>query len=146
MAANGVIGRDKGLPWKIDQEYQHYLNLIKDQTVIMGRKSYEIFGDDLTSQRVVVVSSTTKSIPKVTVTPSLEKALEYAGQFSEIIYLAGGQRIYQEGLLLADSLYISHIHQSYQGDAYFPAFNTTAWHVSQRKQHDLFTFKIYTRK
>jgi len=145
MAANRVIGRGEGLPWNIEQEYQHYLNLIKDQTVIMGRKSYNIFGDDLTSLRVIVVSTSIKSIPEVTVLPSLKRAIKYAGQFEETIYLAGGQRIYQEGLLLADSLYISHIHQSYEGDTYFPTISTMDWQVSKRKLYDQFTFKIYNR-
>lgn len=56
MSRDRVIGSGEGMPWNVPEEYQQFLSFVEDQTVIMGRRSYEIFGPDLTSAHTVVVS------------------------------------------------------------------------------------------
>ncbi len=145
IAANGTIGHQNRLPWNIEQEYNHYLELIRDQTVIMGRRSYEIFGTDLTSKRNVVVSKTINHRAGITVCNSLDGAIEFASKFNEIIYIAGGVRIYQQGLAMADSLYISHIHRNYKGDTFFPSIDPKQWQRAKSVSYPDFTFTIYRR-
>ena len=43
IGSNHIIGNGDGLPWHIPSEYDQFLGYVKDQTVIMGRRSYEIF-------------------------------------------------------------------------------------------------------
>ena len=146
VAANGTIGYQNQLPWNIDQEYKHYLELIRDQTVIMGRKTYEIFNEDLTSKRNIVLSESLNQMDHAIVKKSLKHALEYARGFDEVIYLAGGYNVYNQGLEIADQLYISHIHDRYTGDTFFPSIDPNQWQITESEVYPEFTFAIYKRK
>ena len=145
VAANGVIGHQGALPWNIEAEYRHYLKTVRNQTVIMGRRSYDIFGSDLTARRAVIVSNTLNTKPGVAIKNSLDQAIEYARCFEEGIYLAGGQGIYEEGLALAHELYISHIHQQYPGDTYFPNIDPQQWLRTKSVPYKEFTYTEYRR-
>lgn len=37
----GVIGKDGDLPWRSKSEMQHFLSVIEDGVLVMGRKSFE---------------------------------------------------------------------------------------------------------
>ena len=50
MSRERVIGQGEGMPWDVPAEFDQFLGFIRDQTVIMGRRSWEIFGADLTSR------------------------------------------------------------------------------------------------
>ncbi|MEE3258297.1 MAG: dihydrofolate reductase [Candidatus Latescibacterota bacterium] len=56
MSKDRVIGSGDGMPWSVPEEYQQFLGFVEGQTVTMGRRSYEIFGPDLTSAHNIVVS------------------------------------------------------------------------------------------
>ena len=56
MSTERVIGNGDGMPWDVPEEYAHFLRIVDGQTIIIGRRSYEIFGDGLTSAHTVVVS------------------------------------------------------------------------------------------
>jgi len=143
VGSNGVIGRGNDMPWWVPEEYQHFLNLITNQTVILGRVTYERF-KDLPGKRNLVVSHS-KNIKGVQVFPSVELALSSAMTFPETIYIAGGETIYQQTLHLSDALYLSFIKGHFTGDHYFPSFSETEWRLESREQHTEFEFRIYQR-
>ena len=76
IGSNYIIGNGDSLPWHIPSEYDQFLSYVKDQTVIMGRRSYEIFKKDMLPKRMVVVSRTIKT-DRASVFASLEEALSY---------------------------------------------------------------------
>ena len=145
LGENRVIGDKDKMPWWVPEEYQQFLNLIKDQTVIMGRKTYEIFSKDLPSQRNLVVSRGQHFYPRAEIVPSLEAALYRADQFSENIFIAGGATIYEHALPFADKMYLSWIKGDYAGDTWFPEFDERDWHVEHKIEHDQFNFVIYKK-
>jgi CRP-like cAMP-binding protein len=63
MSRNRVIGSGKGMPWSVPDEYRQFLDFVRGQSVIMGRRSFEIFGSDLGETSNFVISRTTKEIP-----------------------------------------------------------------------------------
>jgi dihydrofolate reductase len=146
MAENRVIGSGDGLPWDVPEEYEQYRRFIADQTVIMGRRSFEIFGDDLTSRHAVVVSRSKKHIEGAVVCGSLEEAAEKAATFGRTVFINGGASIYEQALPLADEMYLSIIKGRYAGDAYFPEFDEIEWEIVERQDHDEFEFRHYRRK
>jgi len=145
MAENRVIGLGDGLPWDVPEEYEQYRRFIADQTVIMGRRSYEIFGHDLTSRHAVVVSRSRQDIPGAVVCGSLEEAVVKATSFGRTVFVNGGASIYEQALPLVDQMYLSIIKGQYSGDAYFPAFDEAAWEIVERRDHDAFEFRRYRR-
>lgn len=145
IGSNRIIGNGDGLPWHIPTEYQQFLDYIKDQTVLMGRRSYEIFKNDMLPKRMVVVSRTLKT-DRATVFPSLPEALEHSRKFPEDIYVCGGQAIYEESLQFADYMYLSFIKGEHQGNVYFPDFEVGEWSKEKEVEHPEFVFVIYRRK
>ena len=55
MSGDRVIGSGDGMPWHIPEEFDQSLRFVEGETVIMGRRSYEIFGTDLTSEHAISV-------------------------------------------------------------------------------------------
>lgn len=67
-----------------------------------------------------------KSSP-VVICPSIKKAMDFCShqevleKYGSEIFITGGGEIYKQTLSLADRLYITRIHQEYEGDAFYPA-------------------------
>jgi dihydrofolate reductase len=142
IGSDHIIGTGHGLPWHIPSEYNQFLGYIRDQTVVMGRRSYEIFKHHTLPKRIVVVSRSLHTM-KASVFRSLPEAMEYAESFPEDIYICGGQTIYEESIPLADYMYLSFIKGEHKGKVFFPEFEKEQWIVEKEAEHDEFIFVIY---
>lgn len=145
MTRSRVIGKGAGLPWDLPEEYAHFLEQVRGQPVILGRRSYEIFGRDLAASPLVVVSSTATLLPVAAVCRSVEAAVERARTLGPRIFSAGGAAIYRQTLPLADTLYLSIVKGDHEGDTYFPEFDEHEWTVTRRDDHPRFEFRVYER-
>lgn len=146
MSKGRVIGSGEGMPWSVAEEYQQFLRLVEGQTVIMGRRSYEIFGPDLTSAHNIVISRSGVDQEGVEVCGSVEAAVERANSYGKTVFSAGGGSIYTQTLPLAKEMYLSYIKGDFTGDAYFPEFDDSEWDVVERRDHEGFEFVHYRRK
>jgi dihydrofolate reductase len=146
MSSDRVIGRGDGMPWDVPEEYAQFLRFVRGQTVIIGRRSYEIFGGGLTSAHTVVVSRSSGELPGAVLAPSVEQAVRVAESFGKTVFSAGGASIYEQTLPLADTMYLSYIKGRFTGDAYFPAFSEREWVVERREDHPRFEFVVYRRR
>jgi dihydrofolate reductase len=144
IGSNHIIGNGAGLPWHIPSEYSQFLDYVKDQTVIMGRRSYEIFKKDMLPKRMVVVSRSLQR-DRASVFASLPEALAYSKSFPEDVFICGGQSIYEESISHADYMYLSFVKGEHQGNVYFPEFDVSKWSVEKREDHDEFVFVIYRK-
>lgn len=117
-----VIGKDGRIPWNIDGEKSRFRELTTGNVVVMGRRTYEEIGRPLPNRETIVVSNTqVYGGPMCRTASSLSEAIEMAGDRD--IYIAGGARLYEEALPLADRLYITEIGAQFEGDTYFPAYD-----------------------
>jgi dihydrofolate reductase (trimethoprim resistance protein) len=146
MSSNRVIGSGDGMPWDVPEEYDHFLGLIEGKTIIIGRRSYEIFGGNLSSRHNIVISRSQRDIGGAIVVPSVERAMELAEGFGGEYFSAGGATIYAQTISLADTMYLSYIKGQFAGDAYFPEFSAEEWAVARREDHPRFEFVIYRRR
>ena len=153
VARNGVIGRDNALPWRLPADMKHFKELTIGHTVIMGRKTYDSIGRPLPGRtNIVLTRSADFQAEGVIAAASLQRALEIAAGAEEVMII-GGSRVYELALPGADRLYITHIEESYEGDAWFPEFDPTQWRVIASESHapDLknpcaYRFVTYERK
>ena len=146
MSHDRVIGSGDGMPWEVPEEYEHFQRLVDGQTIIIGRRSFEIFGETLTSAHTVVVSHSTDLPPGATaVVPSVEEAARLAESYGRTVFSAGGASIYEQTLPMADAMYLSYIKGKFAGDAYFPEFDEREWTVERREDHTRFEFVVYRR-
>ncbi len=144
MTKNRVIGQGDGMPWDIPEEYQTFIDNIRGQTVIMGRKSYEVFGPDLTSAQTIVVSRSNPEIG-VPVVDGIEAAIGLASEYGAKTFVAGGAQIYKLALPHANWMYLSEIKKDYEGDKYFPEFNRGQWEVAREEDHEKFIYREWKR-
>ena len=150
VAANGVIGADGKLPWRLPEDLKHFKALTLGHPVIMGRKTWESLGRPLPGrENIVVTRSAGYDAPGASVAASLEAALALcAGE--PVVYVIGGSELYAAALLFADGLVLTEIHRDYDGDTRFPDFDRKSWRETQRKRQTSadglrFDFVLYER-
>lgn len=135
VGRNGVIGREGALPWRLPEDLKRFKALTMGHVMIMGRKTYESIGRLLPGRRSVIVSRQAGyAVPGATVATSLENAIAAAGDVPEVFVIGGGE-IYKVALQLAHRLLVTEVDASPEGDAYFPAVDTTIWRETARETH-----------
>jgi len=145
MSENRVIGSGDGLPWDVPAEYEQYLRFVGGQTIVMGRKSFEIFAPDLPEGTTAIVVSRSAAIDGVRVVASLEEALSVAEGLGKTVFVAGGGSIYAQAVPLADEMYLSTIKGDFEGDTYFPEFDADEWELVEERDEPEFVFRRYRR-
>lgn len=119
---NRVIGRGGQLPWSIPEDTAFFQNKTLRHTVIMGARSFGEWPSCTRGRDAVVVTHDPSSLPStVHAAATLPEAIAKAQTLRGEIYLCGGQRIYEEGLPLADELHLTLVHTEIaDGDTFFP--------------------------
>lgn len=155
VAANGVIGVDGGMPWHLPADLRHFKRTTTGHPVILGRVTYESIeadlGGPLPGRTNVVLSSSDPDVPpEVVVAGSVDEALAAAREAAadrgvDTVYVAGGARVYEQFLPLADRLVLTEIHEAYEGDTGFPEFDRGEWREVERDGRDGFDFVVYDR-
>ena len=121
VAENGVIGRDGQLPWRLPADLQHFKTLTLGKPVVMGRKTWQSLGRPLPGRRNIVISRNPQFRAEgADIFPSLEQALASLHAVDEVMVIGGGE-IYQAAWSRADTLYLTRVHASPEGDTRFPA-------------------------
>jgi len=146
VGANGVIGRDGGLPWHLPEDLAHFKRLTLGHVLVMGRRTYESIGRSLPGRTTVVVTrDETWAAAGVTVAHSIEQALEIAAGIDGSVFVVGGADVFRETLPSADRLHLTHVDASPDGDTVFPDVDWSQWVEIGRELRDGFTFVDYAR-
>lgn len=132
-AENGVIGIDNRMPWHLPGDFRYFKACTLGKPIIMGRKTWDSLGRPLPGRLNLVVSRQAGlALEGAEVFSSLDAAIARAeawacenGQ-SEVM-LIGGAQLYALGLPFADRLYLTRVNAAPAGDAFFPAFDHSAW-------------------
>lgn len=139
MATNRVIGKDNGLIWHLPNDLQFFKANTMGKPMIMGRNTFDSIGRPLPGRtNIVVTRSTTYSPAGIVVAHSLEQAISLARDIAakdnvDEIMIIGGAQIYEQSLKLADRIYLTQVHATLEGDAFFPEFDTTQWKEVERQ-------------
>jgi dihydrofolate reductase len=145
LSQESVIGLNGKMPWHIPEEYEHFLTTIAAKTVIIGRKSFAIFGPTLTSAHTVVVTRSSESFAKAMPARSIAEAVTIAASLGQEVYVAGGADIYQQMVPLADRMLLSFVKGDYAGDAYFPLIGPE-WKIVFQEDRGAYTLVEYRRE
>lgn len=152
-ADNNVIGIDNAMPWHIPDDFKHFKSVTMGKPCIMGRKTFESIvaqlGKPLPGRTSIVVTRTPETFTDAIACGSLALAVEAAGQEDpEEIMIIGGAQIYAQALeqKLVDKIYLTRVHQSPEGDAFFPTLNMNEWGEAEHDAHEGFSFITLLRK
>ena len=148
-AENRVIGRAGRLPFDIPEDKAWFHEKTAGQTVVLGRICYETWPRVRADGRqpVVITSDPARILlgaersPRPTgsaVTPltaaNVPAALALAQTLPGEIMICGGQRIYEETLLLAHRIYLTLVHAEVPGETCFPEWRHLPWREAARRE------------
>lgn len=142
LAQNRVIGRDNQLPWHLPADLKHFKAKTLGKPIIMGRKTWDSLGRPLPGRLNLVVSRQAGlQLEGAEVLASLEAAIVRAEQWAreqgvDELMLIGGAQLYEQGLALAERLYLTRVALQPEGDAWFPAFAEDAWRCGECEEHE----------
>jgi dihydrofolate reductase len=114
-AANGVIGRDGGLPWHISADLKRFKRLTMGSVMIMGRRTFDSLPGVLPGRRhIVLTRDSAWQAPGVEVVQSVEEALQRAG--GEPVTVIGGAEIFRLFLPIATRIELTEVLTDAEGD------------------------------
>ena len=146
VAENRVIGRDDDMPWHLPEDLKHFRAVTRDNTVVMGRVTFEGIGHPLPYRsNIVVTRQTGWSADGVFVAGSIEDAIELAKGFEGDIMIIGGAEVYAQAMPYADVQVLTEVHRSVQGDRFYPDFDRADWTETEREDHEDLSFVRYER-
>jgi dihydrofolate reductase len=135
MSENRVIGLHNKLPWHLPADLRHFKKLTLGKPILMGRRTWESLPGILPErQHIVMTRDQTYSADDCTVVHSFQQALARLEDVSEVM-VVGGAALYKIALPWADRLYMTLVHATVAGDAYFPPFDESQWREVERRYH-----------
>lgn len=158
--ANGVIGRDGDLPWRLRSDLQRFKAITVGKPCIMGRRTWESLPLKPLPGRLNLVLSRDESFTArgAVVCTTLDEAIEIARETAEEdgvdeICVIGGVALFEKALPRARRLYLTEVEAAPDGDVMFPAFDETGWielssdaHPAGEKDDHGFVFRVLERK
>lgn len=134
VAENNVIGNGLDLPWHIKEDWKYFKTKTLGKPVIMGRKCFDSLNGTPLPKRpnIIITRNTDFQAYGATVVHSFDEAIELGKKLAadlgvDEVMLAGGTAIYEDGLKIADRLYINEVHMKPDGDVFFPDFDRNQW-------------------
>ena len=178
IAENYAIGKKGDLLCHMPADLKHFKDITSGQTVMMGERTFfSLPKHPLPNRRNIVLTdvagktfegaeavySIDEMVDKVesrkTATSSLKvesrkTATSSLKVESEEAFVIGGGMVYRQMMPLADKLYITHIHHSWEdADTFFPEIKESEWklltaerHFADEKNPYDYTFATYGRR
>ena len=120
-AEKNEIGKNNQLLWHLPNDMKFFKNTTWGMVVIMGRKTFESMGKPLAGRmNIVITAQPGWKAANVTTANSLKDAIEKAKE-------ASYKEIYKQSMTLADCIYLTRVHASFDADTFFPEINPEQW-------------------
>ncbi|MDY6761811.1 MAG: dihydrofolate reductase [Candidatus Nanohaloarchaea archaeon] len=154
VARNGVIGKDRDIPWRYPEDWEHFKETTMGHPVIMGRVTYEGIvdglGEPLPGRTNIVLGHEEMDVPDGVVNVhGIDAAVNAAADTgADTAYVAGGASVYEQFLErgLVDRMVITEIPEEPDGDTYFPDWDEDRWEDVRREELDDLVIVTYERR
>ena len=131
-----VIGNENRLPWRLPADLKHFRAVTMGKPIVMGRKTWESIGRPLPGRTNIVVTRDRDYVAEgCVVVHSIGDALAAASDHAEVMVIGGGE-FYRQVLPQASTLYVTRVHDTFEGDAFFPELDDGQWHEVEREDFD----------
>ena len=152
---NHAIGKDNQLLWHLPKDMRFFKNTTWALPILMGRKTFESLGNKVLPGRmnIIITRQANKQYEGAKVVASLDEAIELAKQndYKELMVIGGGE-IYSMAMPLAQTIYLTRVHTTIEGDTYFPELSkewvkeSSEPQLADEKHAFNFDFEIWQRK
>ena len=139
-----MIGIDNDLPWHIPDDLKRFKAITTGKPVIMGRKTFESIFDRLGKplpgrDNIVISRSTSFDYDRTVTVKTIEEAVEQAQKIAQNlsineVFCVGGAQIYTQMIDRFDRIYLTLVHQKYNGNAFFPEFMKQNYSVIENER------------
>jgi dihydrofolate reductase len=156
VAANGVLGKDGGLPWRLPADLKRFKALTLGHHMILGRRTWDTLDAPLPGRTPVVVTRRGGLPEGLLQAATVGEALAVAAAAGDPMpFVGGGAEIFRIAFAedRVDRIYLTRIHHSFEGDTWFPAFDEARFRVAAREDHGVeeghpypFSFIDYERR
>ncbi|MDR1097988.1 MAG: dihydrofolate reductase [Tannerella sp.] len=154
IAANGAIGINNDLPWRLPNDMKRFRQLTTGHPVLMGRKTFESLPNGALPNRtnIVISRNHTLSFKNCILFDNIQDAIREYNQ--EEVFVIGGAGIYSQMMPFADKLYITLVRHSFENaDSFFPEINKNEWIMIEQEDFPddekhlyPYTFQTYSKK
>lgn len=135
MDENRLIGKDNDLPWRLPEDLKYFKKVTMGHPIVMGRKTYESIGRPLPGrQNIIITRNPNYKVDGCDVFHSIDEFLSYYKSQSGEIFVIGGAEIFKATIPFADRLYVTKIHETFTGNAYFPELDMGKWSLISSEQ------------
>lgn len=134
VAENNVIGKDNKLIWHLPADLKRFKEITTGHTIIMGRKTFESLGRVLPNRKHVILCNDMKmniEDENVEILEDISMLDKYI-QDTEEHFVIGGATIYKLLMPKANKIYLTLIHEKFDGDVYFPEISDDEWKIVDR--------------
>ena len=135
---NNTLGLDGSMPWHCPEDLKFFKRMTMNQTLLMGRKTYEGLPKVLKGRNILQVSRKFGEIK------DLEAFLMEHQKDEKEIFVAGGGEVYKAAMPYAKKIYLSRINDETVGDTFFPDISSD-YQLSDKIPFETFTLEIYER-
>jgi dihydrofolate reductase len=141
-AANGVIGRDGALPWRLRTDLRRFRTLTLGKPVIMGRKTWESLptGRRPLSGRtnLVLTRDLSFDVDGAVICETFSEALQIAREQAaedgvDEVCVIGGASLFELVLPRAQRVYLTEVEGSPEGDVTMPPLDQAGWREVSRE-------------
>ncbi|MEI7499114.1 MAG: dihydrofolate reductase [Bacteroidota bacterium] len=128
IAENSGIGKNNDLLWHIPEDLKRFKRITSGHTMIMGKRTYESLPKrPLPDRRNIVITDIPgEYFEGCEMAYSIEDAVAKCNPEDEN-FIIGGALIYSQFLPIADRLYLTRVHQSFEADVFFPEIDNSKW-------------------
>ena len=158
IAENYAIGKKGDLLCHLPADLKHFMDITSGSTVLMGERTFfSLPKHPLPNRRNIVLTDVVgKTFEGAEAVYSIDELVERAKSKdeSEEAFVIGGGMVYRQMMPLADKLYITHIHHSWEdADTFFPEIKESEWKLLSAERHEAddknpydYTFAEYGRR
>lgn len=154
ISENNAIGKAGDLLCHMSDDLRHFKQLTTGHTVVMGSHTYlSLPRHPLPNRRNIVLTSRTDAAwDGAEVARSVEEVQVMTAD-DEQVFIIGGGVVYRQFLPMADRLFVTDIHHTWDdADTFFPAIDTAQWRCVSEEPHPAddrnpypYTFAEYIR-
>jgi len=137
MSENHVIGDNNQLPWFLPADLRHFKGITTGNPILMGRKTYASIGRPLPNRtNIIITRNPSFNAPGCIVVTTIHAAIQRALlDGNNEIFIIGGAEVYAQLMPHIERIYLTIVHQTFEGDAYFPELDRTEWKECENITH-----------
>ncbi len=125
----GGYAKEGKIPWYYPEDFKHFREITTGHICVMGRNTYldinERLGEKaqplvLPNRESVVLTTTLKRISNAVIVRSIDELIDCTFHEARTVFFIGGGSIFDEGLKIADEVYLTIIPGDHGCNSLFP--------------------------